>query len=253
MQSIGMDLARQSGSTANPRHRLDADKIVETAKNLAVDIAARLPGSTLAALGEELSNIAIATSERARRARRPILTIRLLSAAAIAAALFVLWYLAGHVHARWEFGTINEVFDGLHTGFELLVLIVGALWFCATLEARIKRKKALGFIEELREFIHVVDVTQLYYTPDLYRSRVGEAPGKIAIDETYLLYCTQMLAVISNLAPLYARGTTGDSILRAAADVEMLAIAVTTKHLSKAEAVRLMSRDRPDAVPESGQ
>ena len=36
---------------------------------------------------------------------------------------------------------------------------------------------------------------------------------------------------------------TGDSILRAASEVEMLAIAITTKHLSKAEAVRLMSRE----------
>ena len=83
-----------------------------------------------------------------------------------------------------------------------------------TLEARIKRKEALGFIEELREFAHVIDVTQLYYTPDLYRSRHGARPGNPAIDETYLLYCTQMLGVISNLAPLYTRGATGDSILR---------------------------------------
>ena len=102
----------------------------------------------------------------------------------------------------------------LNTGFNLLVLLAGALWFCVTLEARIKRKEALGFIEELREFAHVIDVTQLYYTPDLYRSRHGASPGNPAIDETYLLYCTQMLGVISNLAPLYTRGATGDSILR---------------------------------------
>jgi hypothetical protein len=45
-----------------------------------------------------------------------------------------------------------------------------------------------------------------FYTPDLYRSRLGAVPTNLAIDETYLLYCTQMLAVISNLAPLCARG-----------------------------------------------
>ena len=77
-----------------------------------------------------------------------------------------------------------------------------------------KRKKALRFVEELREFAHVVDVTQLYYTPDLYRHRDGPRHGNPAIDETYLLYCTQMLGVIGNLAPLYTRGATGDSILR---------------------------------------
>jgi hypothetical protein len=106
----------------------------------------------------------------------------------------------------------------------------------------------LGFIEELREFAHVVDVTQLYYTHDLYRSRNDARPSNPAIDETYLLYCTQMLGVISNLAPLYTRGATGDSILRAASEVQMLALAIITKHLAKAEAARRMNNETtPDA------
>jgi hypothetical protein len=51
-----------------------------------------------------------------------------------------------------------------------------------------------------------------------------------------------MLAVIGNLAPLYTRGAAGDSTMRTAAEVEMLAVAITTKHLAKAEAVRQMGR-----------
>ena len=160
------------------RHRLDAGKIVETAKNLADDINARLPGSSLAGLAEELTKVAVATRTRGRQARRPILAIRAVSALAIGLALVGLWYLARHIHARWEFGTIGELFGALTAGFNLLVLLAGALWFCVTLEARLKRKEALGFIEELREFAHVIDVTQLYYTPDLYRSRHGAPPGK---------------------------------------------------------------------------
>jgi hypothetical protein len=223
-----------------PAHRLNSGKIVETATNLASDIEARLPGSTLAALADELKAMAVTADDRVRRARQPMISIRLMSAAAVVAVLLALWYLATHIHAKWEFGTVNEVFDGLHTGFELLVLLAGAIWFCVTLEARMKRKAALAFIEELREFIHVIDVTQLYYTPELYGSRVGEARTTLALDETYLLYCTQMLAVISNLAPLCARGAPVDSVLRAASDVEMLAIAVSSKHLSKADFVRAM-------------
>ena len=220
-----------------PKHRLDAGKIIETAKNLAEDINVRLPGTNLAALAQELVNLAVATEERARRARRPFLAIRAISALAISLVLVALWYLGRHIHAKWEFATINNVFDALNTGFNLLLLLAGALWFCVTIEARIKRREALGFIEELREFAHVIDLTQLYYTPDLYRYRRGAKPGNPAIDETYLLFSTQMLAVIGNLAPLYTRGTTGDSILRAASEVEMLAIAISTKHLAKAEAV----------------
>ena len=50
-----------------------------------------------------------------------------------------------------------------------------------------------------------------------------------------------MLGVISNLAALYSRGDAGDSILRAASDVEMLATALTDKLFSKADMVRLAS------------
>jgi hypothetical protein len=229
----------------NPRHRLDAAKIIETAKTLAEDINFRLPGSNLAVLAQELAELAVATEERGRQARRPLLAIRALSALAISMVLLGLTYLALHIHARWELSTVNNVFDAVNTGFNLLVLLAGALWFCVTLEARVKRKEALGFIEELREFAHVIDVTQLYYTHDLYRSRHGEHQSNPAIDETYFLHSTQMLGVISNLAPLYTRGATGDSILRAASEVQMLAMAIITKHLAKAEAVRGMNMELP--------
>ncbi len=162
-----------------------------------------------------------------------------------------LWYLVRHIHARWEFSTIGELFGALTAGFNLLVLLAGALWFCATLEARLKRKEALGFIEELREFAHVIDVNQLYYTPDLYRSRHGAPIGKNAIDETYLLYCTQMLGVISNLAPS-TRVERPATRSCAASEVQMLAIAITTKHLAKAEAARRMNGEHPRSGPEPG-
>ena len=78
--------------------------------------------------------------------------------------------------------------------------------------------------EELRDFVHVIDITQLYYTPDLYNSNPANSTTSLNLDYTYLLFCTEMLALISNLAPLYTRGAAGDSILRAVFDVEMLAI-----------------------------
>jgi hypothetical protein len=116
----------------------------------------------------------------------------------------------------------------------------------------VKRKEALGFIEELREFAHVIDVTQLYYTPELYRSHNDPRSSKPAFDETYLLYCTQMLGVICNLVPLYTRGATGDSILRAASEVQMLAMAIITKHLAKAEAAGRMNKELATSAGEPG-
>jgi hypothetical protein len=188
-----------------------------------------------------LARIARATDERARQARRPIHAIRVASLLAIGASLLGLWYLVDHIHARWEFGTITELCEATDAGFNLLVLLAGALWFFITFEARIKRKKTLEFIEELREFIHVIDVTQLFYTPAFYKSSPKSSRTSLSLDYTYLLFCTQMLADISNLVPLYTRGVAGGSILRADSEVEMLANAITAKLLSRAETVRLVS------------
>ncbi len=233
-----------AGPIPQGRHRLDPARIIETAENLARDIGGKLPGSSLAGLAVELAHIAHATVERTQQARRPIYAIRVLSFLAISTSLLGLCYLLDHIHARWEFGTIAEVFDATDAGFNLLVLLAGALWFLITFENRIKRRKALQFIEELREFIHVIDVTQLFYTPIVYNPDPAAARTSVTFDYTYFLFCTQMLAVISNLAPLYTRGAAGDSILRAASDVEMLANAITAKLLSKAESIRLASATR---------
>jgi hypothetical protein len=62
-----------------------------------------------------------------------LLAIRALSALAIGLVLLGLWFLARHIHARWEFATMNNVFDAFNTGFNLLVLLAGALWFSGAL------------------------------------------------------------------------------------------------------------------------
>jgi hypothetical protein len=222
----------------DPNHRLDPSRIIQTAENLAERIGDRLPGRTLASLAVELARIASETDLRARQARKPIIAIRLASITAILASLLCLTYLLRHIHTSWEFGTITEVFEAADAAFNLLVVLAGAIWFLITLEARIKRRKALASIEELREFIHVIDLTQLYYTPELYDVDVPDSPAQAGLDHTYLLFCTQMIGVISNLAALYGRGGANDSILRAVSEVDMLASAVSTKLLSKVPMVR---------------
>jgi hypothetical protein len=46
---------------------------------------------------------------------------------AIGASLLGLWYLVDHIHTRREFGTITELFEVTDAGFNLMVLLSGAL------------------------------------------------------------------------------------------------------------------------------
>jgi len=233
-----------AGERPNAAHRLDPSRIIETAEDLAQRIDQKLPGSTLAGLAAELVRIARDTDQRVQQARKPILAIRFASVIAIGCGLLGLWYLVRHIHTRWEFGTVTDLFEATDAGFNILVVLAGALWFLITLEARLKSKKVLESIQELREFIHVIDATQLYYTPEIYHHDAESPSNRWRFDHTYLLACSLMLGVISNLAALYTRGAAGDSIMRAAADVEMFAAALTGKLYAKAEFVRLSPTSR---------
>lgn len=97
----------------------------------------------------------------------------------------------------------------------------------------------MASLGELLDLIHVIDLTQIYYTPELYQDETLPARSPFSFDHTYLLFCTEMLAVIRNLAPLYARGSVSDSIWRAVSEVVMLANAIEDRLFSKAEVVRL--------------
>jgi hypothetical protein len=109
-----------------------------------------------------------------------------------------------------------------------------------------KRNNTLAFIGELREFIHVIDLTQIYYSPDLYSPKPEDSQSSLDLDCSYLFVCAQMLGVISNLAALYTRRAPSDSIWRAASEVETLANAIATKLVSKTETVRVMSETARD-------
>jgi hypothetical protein len=226
------------GVDPDVKHRLHPGRIVETAENLARRVSTKFPDSNLAGLSVELAGIARATDQRAHRVRMPIYLIRVACGLVVLLALSGLVLLVRHIHTRWEFNTIADVFESADAGVNILIVFAGGLWFLITIEARFKRKRALAYMGELLEFIRLIDVTQLYFTPELYVS--GGLPGGTTprFDYTYLLFCTEMLAVIGCLAPLYTRDNLDETVWRAASDVESLANSIEDRLLSKAQAIR---------------
>lgn len=236
-----MKKAAISDDPAHSAFQLNPERIIETAENLAQRIGERLPGSVLAGLAGELVRIARDTDRRVQQARKPILAVRVASLTAIGGGLLGIWFLLHRIHFRWEFGsTFTELFEVTGATCNFLVMLSGALWFLITFENRVKSKRALEAIQELREFVHVIDATQLYYTPDMYDDDDAQSADSLRrFDHTYLLFCSQILGLVSNLAALYTRGAAGESIMRAAADVESFSVALTGKLYNKAEFVRL--------------
>jgi hypothetical protein len=81
-----------------------------------------------------------------------------------------------------------------------MTLLAGALCFCVTIEAWIKCKEALGFIEEMREFADIVNVAQLYYTPQpLPIPPRGPAPASPHEAVSVEMNSTQLALILSGI------------------------------------------------------
>ena len=231
---------------SHEQHRRAADKesyllnpvtIVNTADNLKKEIAARLPGSALAKLAEELDNLARQSEDRIESFKRPVYKMRIFSFLTIFLAIAILTWSITSIPASWRFETVAELFEAIDTGFNLIVLLAGALWFLYSLEATLKRKQALESIKSLRQFIHTIDITQLYYTPDIYKPDSHLSDSAVKLDNSYLLLCAQMLGIIGNLSALYAQADSSDSVWRASSEAEILANAIATKLVTKTEVI----------------
>lgn len=80
----------------------------------------------------------------------------------------------------------------------------------------------------------------------MYDDGASSANKLLRFDHSYLLYGSQILGLVGNLAALHTCGAAGDSIIRVSADVEMFATALTGKLYNKAEFVRLSAKSAAD-------
>jgi hypothetical protein len=217
------------------RPDLDADRIVETVAALGRRIDERFPGSGLGAVCASLWWTARQAKERSERIQRPILLLRVgvmallvLVAAGLAATILSL-ELPRHGLDLADFIQVLEA------GINDVVLIGAAVFFLVTVEARVKRRRGLDAIHELRSVAHVIDMHQLTKDPERVMSkpdRTASSPAGVMSPEQlgrYLNYCSEMLSLTGKVAAVYIRDFQDPVVLTAVNEVEDLTTALSRK------------------------
>lgn len=222
------------------KHLFTGDKVVRTAISLSKEISDKYPNSSVSDHSEALVFMAKEVDNQIKDAAKPYYWAKLVSMMAILAIIFVPMWIIHTSGARWEFETITDLFEAADAGINMLVLLLGTLWFIYNLEERARRKKALSSISSLRELVHVIDVTQIYYSPSLNLSEASRTQGGQEVDLRYLFLCGRMVGVISNIAALFTRDESDEAIWRAVSEVESLANSVALKFTAKIEVVPLI-------------
>ncbi|MDB4949194.1 MAG: uncharacterized protein JWM27_1843 [Gemmatimonadetes bacterium] len=220
---------------AHPRPQLDPERIVETLRTLRSRIHERFPGSGLARLAGELLVVADDSVARLAAIARPNLPIRAGVWLLLASIVALLARIAGSVQLHVMATDLGALLQVLDAAKNVVLFLGAAVFFLVTLEGRIKRRRALRSVRELRAVAHLVDMHQLTKDPDRLAERVVGTASSPSLAMTpyqlsrYLDYCAELLSLTSKIAALYAQTFNDPVVLGAVDEVEALTIGLSGK------------------------
>jgi hypothetical protein len=214
---------------------LDSNAVAGTIERLCRRVEHRFPESGIAHVCRELDKIGENTKQRAQWIDQPILVLR------IAAGSLALLILAGlgvtiyNLQAPTQPLTLPLFIQVLESGINDVVLIAAGIFFLLTAEKRIKRRRALAALHELRAIAHVIDMHQLTKDPEWILGHGKESgllpPRTMTRFELsrYLDYCSEALSLTAKIAAIYAQYFDDEVSLRAVQEVESLTSGLSRK------------------------
>jgi hypothetical protein len=116
------------------------------------------------------------------------------------------------------------------------------------MESRIKRKRALKSINELRVISHVIDMHQLSKDPYIYdfNKSTKHSPKRIYTKfelQRYLDYCSEASSLTAKVAALYAQSLPDDVIVSSVNEVEVLTTGLSRKIWQKIRILQNLTRE----------
>lgn len=216
---------------------LEPSRIIETVRALGDRVSERFPGSGLSRLAVQMLGIAQRTVENVRWVQQPILWVRVAVGLVIVLLMALLAGIAVRLDVRAEGVGTLDLLQATEAIINELILLGAAVLFLVTVEGRIKRRRALQALRELRALAHIVDMHQLTKDPDrhLRGSAAQDTPSSPTRTLSrfelarYLDYCSEMLALNSKLAALYAQTLDDPVVLAAVDEVETLTTGLCAK------------------------
>ncbi len=214
---------------------LDPELIVETVRRLKDRVEERFPGSGLGQVAAELHDVALDVVARTDSINKPHIMLRAastLTVLGLIGALAALLYKLRLDPGEWTWLSVIQV---LESAINDIVLLGAGLFFLLTLEARVKRRRALKAIHELRALAHVIDMHQLTKDPHVMLDdgpRTAASPLRRLSRyqlARYLDYCSEMLSLLGKLAALYVQRFDDHVALAAVDGIEDLTNGLSRK------------------------
>jgi hypothetical protein len=236
---------------------LDPQRVIETISALEKRITERFPGAGLGGVCTELNAIAQHNSQRAEAIGRRNHLLRAFVFLVLAGGVWLLVRIAAliSISTSTTADNVYSVLQGIEAAMNIIVLMGAALFFLVTIEDRLKRRRALTALHELRSIVHVIDMHQLTKDPSAVVSVAGKTPSSPArtlspFEVTrYLDYCSEMLSLTSKVAVLYAQAFPDPVVTDAVSDIERITVGLSQKIWQKIMILRAEGANAAPAQP----
>ena len=231
---------------------LDPDRIVATLEKLRVRIDERFPASGLMMVCGELIDIARENKRRAERIAQPNLPLRVGVLVLFGSCLLLLTRVGWLIDfSKTSADSVYTVLQGIEATMNILVLMGASAIFLVSSEDRLKRRRALAALHELRAIAHVIDMHQLTKDPAGIRIVGPDTPSSPVRPLTpflltrYLDYCSEMLSLTAKVASLYAQNFPDPVVADAVNDLETMTAALSQKIWQKINIIQALVAATP--------
>jgi hypothetical protein len=227
------------------------DRVIDTIATLRKRIQERFGEPGLFRVCGQLLEIAKLDGRRATSLGRSYFGLRLLILMILAAASAVLWWVSPVFSSATPAGDITSLLLGIEAAVQLVLLTGAAILFLVNLEERLKRRRALDALHELRSIVHVIDMHQL--TKDPSKFIVGtNTPSSPPLElnefqmTRYLDYCSEMLSLTSKVAVLFGQVLKDPVVAEVVSDIERVSAGLSQKIWQKIMILQHMRERRAD-------
>jgi hypothetical protein len=220
----------------DPDRHLDPAKLIKTSATLAGWIDKDFNHSHLSAVAANVQRLTQEAVVTAQRIRRPIWPLR------VGIWGLCLAFLAGAVH-QLVTHRLDEVLRFLDETKGAALYLGAFLLGFITLEVRLKRRRAIKAINELRAVAHIVDMHQLAKDQTIGEFREQTTAEKM---NGYLHACIALLALLSKIGQLYVEHFPDTVATQSVNEFEMIATGLSNKIWMK-----ILSLQRPEGTLET--
>jgi hypothetical protein len=210
------------------------ERVVATIETLRKRIHERFGECGLYRVCSELRDIAEVDARRAVRIGRRYIWLRLLVFLTLIIGVAALWRVLPLFDFTRTTADIYSVVQGIEAAANLTLLTGAAVLFLIKLEERLKRRRALDALHELRSIVHVIDMHQLTKDPSKFIVG-GNTPSSppLLLNEfqmtRYLDYCSEMLSLTSKVAVVFGQYLDNPAVAEVVSDIERVSAGLSQK------------------------